>query len=164
MEASMTDVAAPSSFYLDLQIPSILRRRGGRVCPSPTPVPELAPNATPEARHRGQEGRDLDGEAAQLFQASAEPGVIERDELRTELVDLKSQISALRLERDELLAAAVSLNGEVSDLQSKQQELIFLRSEIQALRTRKSLLERPITSLRRPTERIRWGRTEFHDS
>jgi uncharacterized coiled-coil DUF342 family protein len=101
---------------------------------------------------------------ARLVQASAEPEVIERDELRTELVDLKNQISALRLGRDELLATAVSLNAEVSDLQSKQRELILLRSEIQALRTRKSSLERSTASLHRPKERLRWGRTEFHDS
>jgi len=184
----LSDVAAPSSWYLDLKVPSILRRWDGRVRPSPAHVPELVPNAAPEPRHCGDQGRELGGEVDPLSQASAEPGVIERDEFRVELVEVKSQIPALRRERDglrmalgdlnsqiptlkhqrdELLVTAVSLSAEVSDLQSKQEELILLRSEIQALRKRKSSLETSIVALRRPTEKIRGGRTEnqkFHDS
>jgi chromosome segregation ATPase len=184
----MTDVAAPSSWYLDFQIPSILRRWDGGVRPSPAQVPELATSAAPDPRHCGDERRELGGEVAHLFQTSAEPGVIERDESRVELVEVKSQIPVLRRERDELrmalgdlnneiptlihqrdelLATAVSLSTEVSGLQSKQRELICLRSEIQALRKRKSSLEKSITALRRPIEKIRGGRTEhqkFHDS
>lgn len=184
----MTDVTAPSSWYLDLQIPSILRRLDGRVRPSPARVPELVPSAPPEPRHSGEEERELGGEVPQLFQAVEESALIERDELRIELVDLKRQIPALRLERDELrmelvdlnnqipalrrerdelLAAGIPLIAEVTDLQSKQQQLISLRSEIQALRRRKSSLEKSITGLRRPTEMIKRGRTEnrkFDDS
>ena len=166
----MTDVAAPSSSYLDLQIPSTFRWRYGRVRLAPARVPELAPNAAPRLRHRGEGGRELHREVARLIQAPAEPEVIERDRLRIELLDLKAQIPALRRdrddlrmelgdlnrqipalrqERDELLATAVVLSAEVSDLQSKQQELIFLRAEIQELRKRKSSLEKTITTIER---------------
>lgn len=165
MEASLTDVVVPSSSYLDFQIPSTFRWRYGRVRSTPARVPELAPHAAaPESRHCGESGPELEHEIVQLVQASAEPSVIKRDEFRIELVNLESQISALKGERDELLGAAVALSAVVSDLQSKQQELIFLRSEIEALRNRKSSLERSMTSLHRPTGGIRWGRTEFHDS
>jgi prefoldin subunit 5 len=184
----MTDVVAPSSWYLDFQIPSILRRWDGRVRPCPAQVPELGADAAPAPRHCGDEGREVCGEMAQPSQALVERGVIEPDEFSVELVEVKSQIPALRRERDELrmalgdlnsqipallhqrdelLATATSLSAEVSDLQSKQRELIFLRSEIQALRKRKSSLEKSIIAGRGPTEKIRGGRTEnqkYHDS
>jgi chromosome segregation ATPase len=188
MEASMTDVVAPSNWFLDFQIPSILRRWDGRVRPCPAPVPELAADAAPDPRHYGDEGREVSGQLAQGSQTLLEPGAIESDECSIELLEVKSQIPALTRERDELrmalgdlnsqipalihqrvelLATAVPLSAEVSDLQSKQRELIFLRSEIQALRKRKSSLEKSITALRGPTEKIRGGRTEnqkYHDS
>jgi uncharacterized coiled-coil DUF342 family protein len=130
-------------------------------------VPELAPDTASESPHCGEFRPELDGEVVELFQASAEPWVSQRDEFLIELVDLKSQISALRRERDELLAAAVALSPVVSDLQSKQQELVSLRSEIQALQKRKSSLERPIAGPRGPTVMARLLRTEnkrFDDS
>lgn len=160
----MTDVVAPSSSYFDFQIPSTFLWRYGRVRSGPVRVPELKPEEASRLRRHREEGREPGGDAAPVAQTSADSEAKERDELRIELVDLTSQISALRLERDGLLAAVVSLNAEASDLQSKQRELTSLRSEIQALRTRKSSLERSITSPRRTPERMRWGRTEFHDS
>ena len=92
----------------------------------------------------------------------------EREVFRTELVDLKRQVSGLRRERDELLAMTRPLSAEVADLKSKQEELIGLRTEIQVLRRRKSSLEKSLAELRRPTELIRRstrnGKQEFHDS
>jgi hypothetical protein len=163
----VTDVVAPSSLFLDFQIPCTFRWRYGRVRSTPARVPELAPDAASESRHCGVLRPELEGEVVELFQASAEPWISQRDEFRIEVVDLKRQISALRRERDELLAAAVALSPVVSDLQSKQQELMSLRSEIQALRKRKSSLESPIAGPRGPTVMARILRTEnrrFDDS
>ncbi len=183
----MTDVTAPSVWYFDLQIPSILRRWDGRFRPSPARVPELVPTLTPEPRPCGEDVQPLDGQVAR-YQAFVDPEVVERDnrrfeltvlrsqiavlsrerdELRVELADLGRQIPTLRLERDELVAAALALDAEVTDLQSKQQELIALRSEIQTLRGRKSSLEKSLAGLRRSSETIRRDRTgyqKFHDS
>jgi uncharacterized coiled-coil DUF342 family protein len=183
-----------------------------RVRPSPARVPELLPvPASEPSRWSGDPGgkRDLDEEAAELFQAMAEPGVMERDDLRaelrdltaqvptlkqerddlrtelgdltvqvptlkqerddllTELGDLTVQVPTLKQERDDLLAAAVPLSAEVSDLFTKQEELIALRSEIQALRERKSWLEQSVAGIRRPGEKFKSRRTNsqrFHDS
>jgi NTP pyrophosphatase (non-canonical NTP hydrolase) len=208
----MADVRA-SGWYPDLQIPSLLRWWDGqtwtgdlapvgapaasstqmatRVRPSPARVPELLPvPASEPSRWSGDPGgkRDLDEEAAELFQAMAEPGVMERDDLRaelrdltaqvptlkqerddlrTELGDLTAQVPTLKQERDDLLAAAVPLSAEVSDLFTKQEELIALRSEIQALRERKSWLEQSVAGIRRPGEKFKSRRTNsqrFHDS
>jgi hypothetical protein len=167
MEASVTDMVTPSSPLLDLQIPRAFRWRYGRVRSTPARVPELGPQAVSKSRQGGELRPELGGQVVELFQASAEPWVSQRDECRIELVDLKSQISALRRERDELLAAAVALSPVVSDLQSKEQELVTLRSEIQALRKRKASLERPIAGPRGPTVMARLLRTEnqrFDDS
>ena len=188
----MADVRAPSGWYPDLQIPSILRWWDGQtwtgdlapvaapvapsaqmptgVRPSPARVPELVPIPTPGPSHwSGDPGgkRDLDEEAAELFQTLAEPGVMERDDLRSELRDLSAEVRSLRQERDDLLAAAVPLSAEVSDLCTKQDELIALRSEIQALRERKSWLDQSVAGIRGPGERFRSGRASnqrFHDS
>jgi uncharacterized coiled-coil DUF342 family protein len=91
----------------------------------------------------------------------------ERDDLRTELGDVTGEVRSLRQERDDLLAAAVPLSAEVSDLCTKQDELIALRSEIQALRERKSWLDQSVAGIRGPGERFRSGRASnqrFHDS
>jgi len=184
----VTDVTAPSSWLIDLQIPSILRRWDGRFRPTPVRVPELAPTpvADPSARERVARAPD---QGVGQIRASVGPAVLERNELRTELValkrqipslrrerdrlqvqliDLRGEIPALRQERDELLATAVPLSAEVSQLESKQDELISLRSEIQALRVRKTSLEKSLAGLRGPTESARRGRTtdnrKFHDS
>jgi uncharacterized coiled-coil DUF342 family protein len=253
----MADVSAPSGWYPDLHIPSILRWWDGqtwtghmapveapdaqvavaaqtptRVRPSPARVPELVPISTPEPHHHvggSDKKRDFDTEVAELFEAMAAQEVMERDQLKTELLDLTSQIPPLRQERDdlrteladlagqiptvrqqrdglraelaelsaqlpavrrerdnlraeladlidqvpklrqeqdELLAAAVPLSAEVSDLQSKQEELMSLRSEIQALRRRKSSLDKSLAGAREPGEKSRSRRTSqrFHDS
>ncbi len=185
----MAEVRAPSGWYPDVHIPSILRWWDGqtwtgdmapvgsptassaqmstRTRRSPARVPELVP--PPEHRSGDPGGhRDLDSEAAELFLAmAAEPGVMERDDLRAELRGLEDQVHSLGQERDDLLAAAVPLSAEVSDLRSKQEELISLRSEIQALRGRKSSLEKSVTGRRGPAEKF-WsggtGRQRFHDS
>ncbi len=179
MEASMTDVAAPSSWYLEFQIPSILRRWDGRVRPTPVRVPELALTPGPRQRNNssGFDGEWVDPSSAnnaeslrvELFNLENQVPRLrqERDELGVELADLNDQIPTLRRERDELLATAVPLSAEVAALQSKQEELISLRSEIQALRLRKSSLERSLAELRLPSEMSRRGWTDhqkFHDS
>jgi hypothetical protein len=171
MEASMTDVAAaPSGWCFDLQIPSIVRRCDGRSRAAPAQVPELLSSERSEAQTLVEpsvsECHVLRTELAYL--KGQLPGIRrERNELRIELADLNIQISTLKDERDELLAAAVPLSAEVNELQSKQEELISLRSEIQALRRRKSWLEKSLTGLRRPTETARrggLGTQTFHDS
>jgi len=175
----MTDVAAPSSWYLDFQIPSVLRRWDGRVRPTPVRVPELALIPGPRKRNNSssfdREWVDHssvnDAESLRIELVILEGRVPrlrhERDELQMELADLNDQIPALRRERDELLAGAVPLSAEVAALQSKHEELISLRSDIQALRLRKSSLERSLAELRQPSERPRRGWTDhqkFHDS
>lgn len=175
----MTDVAAPSSWYLDFQIPSILRRWDGRVRPTPVRVPELALIPGPRQRSKisNFDGEWVDHSSVNDAESLRIELVIlesqvprlrqERNELRMELADLNDQIPTLRRERDELLAAAIPLSAEVTALQSKQEELIPLRSEIHALRLRKSSLERSLAELRLPSERPRRGWTDhqkFHDS
>jgi hypothetical protein len=173
----MTDVAARSNAYLDLQLPSTFRWRYGRIRSAPARVPELAPNTDRQARHRRDGGREFHRDVPGLTQGPA-PRVTGPDELRIELaaletqipalrrerdghrielVELKTQIPILRQERDELLATAVSLSAEMSNL----------RAEIQALRERKSSLEKSIAALRWSAEKIgrrRIGYREFHDS
>lgn len=175
----MTDVAAPSSLYLDFQIPSILRRWDGQFRPTPVRVPELAlipeprqrKNISSFDRERVDHSSLNDAENLRIELVGLESQIPrlrqERDELRMELADINDQIPTLRRERDELLAAAIPLSAEVTALQSKQEELISVRSEIQALRHRKSSLERSLAELRRPSEVSRRGWTDhqkFHDS
>jgi uncharacterized coiled-coil DUF342 family protein len=91
----------------------------------------------------------------------------ERDELRVELVDLRSQVPALRHTRDELLATVEPLRAQVTDLRLKQRELRSLTSELQARRDQKSSLDRRLAELRRLTARTGGARTgyrNFHDS
>ena len=165
-EAELTDVRAPSVWDFDIQIPGLVRRSDDRLRPSPARVPELAPNALTESRWRGDKPV-LEGEAIPS-QISEDSAATQREELATELADLKNQISGLRRERDELLAIARPLSAAVAELESKHEVVISLRTEIQALRRRKSSLERSLAALRRPTEvgrrGSRSGKQEFHDS
>lgn len=177
----MTDVTA--SWLMDLQIPSLLRRWDGRSRPTPVRVPELAP----ASRHRGDavwgpDEEDLPHRRSEpLLEHRIEldakwvrlkvqiPSLRrERDELQLELNGLRCEIPALRQERDELLAAAVPLSAEVRKLESKQEEMISLRSEIQALRTRKASLDKSLAEIRRPAGASRRSRLTdnrtFHDS
>ena len=166
----MTDVAVAPGSCLDFEIPSSFRWRYGRVRSDPVQVPELATHEVVEPRHRGKSRRlRLDREVAQPVKASVEPRVEERDAPVVELGSinsLRSQISVLRQERNELLAETRALSAEVSCLRSKREELEALRSGIQDLHQRKSVLERSILSLRRQAGAIggRTGHREFHDS
>jgi chromosome segregation ATPase len=173
----MTDVAARSNAYLDLQLPSTFRWRYGRVRSAPVRVPELAPNADRKTRHRREGGREFHRDVAGLTQEPA-PRVTESDELRAELAALESQIHALRRERDGHRIELIDLEAQISILRQERDELLAtavplcaemsnLRAEIQALRERKSSLEQSIAALRRSTEKIgrrRIGYREFHDS
>jgi predicted nuclease with TOPRIM domain len=173
----MTDVAARLNAYIDLQLPSTFRWRYGRIRSAPARVPELAPNADRQTRHRREDVREFHRDMVGLTPEPAPPVTWpdelrieiadlkaqipalqrERDGHRIELVDLKARIPILRQERDELLATAVSLSAEMANLSA----------EIQALRERKSSLERSIAALRWSTEkigRLRIGYREFHDS
>jgi len=212
----MTEAIAPAGWYPDVQIPELLRWWDGctwtafaasvdalavstpapsqvptRVDPPPARIPELAPS--PESDPCPDEGmfvgrHELEEEVAQLRQTLDELGVTEPDQLWMELVDLNSQIPAMRYERDQLrielvdlerqiptlsdereqlLAVITPLRAEVTDLRSKQQELTSLQSEIHELRHQKSSLDRELLShLRESAEEVRSARTKhrFHDS
>ncbi len=176
----MTDVTA--SWLMDLQIPSLLRRWDGRSRPTPVRVPELAPAnrqrgdavwalAEEDVHRRSvpllEDRIGLDAEWVRL-KAQIPSLRRERDELRMELNGLRGEIPILRQQRDELLAAAVPLSAEVRELELKQEEMISLRSEIQALRTRKAWLDKSLAEIRRPAGTSRRSRLTdsrtFHDS
>jgi prefoldin subunit 5 len=183
----MTDIAAPSSWLVDLQIPSLLRRWDGRLRPTPLRVPELASVPAPEAcrpdEHlwespAGEGHRRWTGTPAReptelqvewLTLESQLPGWRrERVELQSELADLRSEIATLRSVRDQLLEIAVPLNAEVMKLESRQDELMALRSEIQSLRARRSLLQKSLADVRGASGASRRSRNAdsrtFHDS
>ena len=169
----MTDVTARSSWYLDLQIPSILRRGSDRFRPVPLRVPELA-SSPPPPRAIEPVGEPVKGGEHSILAADVDrlksqaAGLRQdRDVLRAELVDLNRQIPALRRQRDELVAETTPLRSELAALQSRHDELAVLRSEIQSLRRRRSTLEKAISGLRRSSESERWGKShpqKFHDS
>ena len=147
----MSEAMAPAGWYPDAQSPDTLRWWDGREWTAHThpaqsaatpaaPVVEAATPAqtmpgqpisairhpAPEPRHRGGlfgGKRELEEEVARLQQTLADLGVTERDQLRTELVDLRSEIPALKHERDELNGVVGPLRVEVADLRAKQQEL-----------------------------------------
>jgi cell division protein FtsL len=215
MEAAMAEVIAPADRDSDVQIPQVLRwwdsgtwaafeasvdalavtsttpaQVPTRTDPRPGGIPELVLGETPKDADDGAFAgrRALEEEVAQLRRTLDELGVTERDQLwmevvdlnsqipamrhereqlRIEVVDLNSQLPAMRHEREELLAAVAPLRAEVTDLRSKQQELASIRSEIRQLRHQKSALDRELLAeLRSSTEesgRAR-NRHRFHDS
>ncbi len=168
----MTDVTAPSGWYPDLHVPSILRWWDGqtwtghmaraearvastapstptatRVRPAPARVPELVPLSGPEpGGNRGDSGKpDLDAEAAALFEAMADPAVKERDDLRSELRDLTAQIPTLRRQRDEIRAEVRDLARQVPTM---RQERDVLRTELRDLTGQLPALRRERDDLR----------------
>jgi Protein of unknown function (DUF2510) len=211
----MAEPAAPG-WYPDLQIPKIIRWWDGNMWtalaapvaaptasttispPAPTMpkrpparIPELVspphPWCHPDDRVVGT--AEFTTERDQRRQTRSERGVTERDQLWMEVVDLNSQIPAMRRQRDQLrtdllqlssqiptlsnerdglLADVVPLRTEVSDLRLKQQELRSLQEEIGGLRRQRSALDRDwLAEVRGPLPRIRTTRTKhqkFHDS
>ena len=147
----MADVTAPSGWYPDLHVPSMLRWWDGQtwtgdmasveasagsaatstqtasgVRPAPARVPELVPLSAPEPRRQSGATRiqqDLDTEAAAMFRAMAEPGVKDRGELRTELRDLSRQIRTLRQEREVLQADLRDLGRQIPTLRQEREVL-----------------------------------------
>jgi hypothetical protein len=216
MEAAMADPAAPG-WYPDLQIPKIIRWWDGNTWtalaapvaaptasttispPAPDPgkrpparIPELVvrPTRSPCVGEEAALGvHELTAERDQRRHTWSERGVTERDQLWMELVDLNSQIPAMRrqrdqlrtdllelssqiptlsTERDDLLADVVPLRAEVTNLRLKQQELKSLKEEIDGLRRQRSSLDRDwLAEVRGPMPRFRSTRTKhqkFHDS
>lgn len=212
----MAEPAAPG-WYPDLHIPKIIRWWDGNTWtalaapvaaptasttiapPAPTldkrppaRIPELLVSPPPSPGH--PDGRvvgthQLTTERDQRRHTWSERGVTERDQLWMELVDLNSQIPAMRRqrdqlrtdllelssqiptlsnERDELLADLEPLRSEVTDLRLKQEELTSLQEEINGLRRQRSALDRDwLAEVRGPIPRIRSTRTKhqkFHDS
>jgi len=214
----MVQVTAPADRYpdLDLQIPKPLRwwdcstwtefaasvdERAVSTATSPlvrahvqsstARIPEMVSTLDPEPCQQEElfvGMRQLEAEVAQLRQTLEELRLTElrqlrtdlvelisqiptmkheRNQLRTELVDLTGQITNLSRERDELLAAVAPLNAEVRELRLTQQEMTLLKAEIQALRCQKSSLDRELLAeLRKSTEQFRSPPTRFkvHDS
>jgi len=214
----MVQVTAPADRYpdLDLQIPKPLRwwdcstwtefaasvdERAVSTATSPlvrahvqsstARIPEMVSTLDPEPCQQEElfvGMRQLEAEVAQLRQTLEELRLTElrqlrtdlvelisqiptmkheRNQLRTELVDLNGQITNLSRERDELLAAVAPLNAEVRELRLTQQEMTLLKAEIQALRCQKSSLDRELLAeLRKSTEQFRSPPTRFkvHDS
>jgi hypothetical protein len=165
----MSDLTAPSNWYLDLQVPSILRRHDGQSQPTPLQVPELVPKpsdpraleapAGPPSRSRAggpRKGR-LSGFRSAAATATAAPATSELvgaaapgttaaaaaagATVHSDLANLEHQVAGLRRERDDLLAVAIPLRNEVAALRSDKEELVALRSEIEILRRRKRSLE-----------------------
>ena len=216
MEVAMVQVTAPADRYPDLQIPKTLRwwdcstwtefaasvdARAVSTATSPpvrahvqsstARIPEMVSTLDPESCQQAElfiGMRQLEAEVAQLRQTLEELRLTElrqlrtdlvelisqiptmkheRNQLRTELVDLNGQITNLSRERDELLAAVAPLNAEVRELRLTQQEMTLLKAEIQALRCQKSSLDRELLAeLRKSTEQFRSPPTRFkvHDS
>ena len=214
----MVQVTAPADRYpdLDLQIPKPLRwwdcstwtefaasvdERAVSTATSPlvrahvqsstARIPEMVSTLDPEPCQQEElfvGMRQLEAEVAQLRQTLEELRLTElrqlrtdlvelisqiptmkheRNQLRTELVDLNGQITNLSRERDELLAGVAPLNAEVRELRLTQQEMTLLKAEIQALRCQKSSLDRELLAeLRKSTEQFRSPPTRFkvHDS
>jgi FtsZ-binding cell division protein ZapB len=172
--------------------PPVAPRMPTRVKRSPARIPELVVGLAPDPGPGGGRQEDdetLEDDFTQLLQAFVEteteerdvlrgertdlegqlpPLRRERDRLRVELAELHDQLSPLRRERDELLAAVTPLKAEVAELRSQRQEGRTLRSELQALQSQKSSLDRKLADLRRPV--VETGRgprargQRFHDS
>lgn len=175
----MADVSAPSGWYPDLQRPSVLRWWDGqtwtghmtpvgaaaapvtasaptptRVRASPARVPELVPISAPEPRHHGGrpgKKQDFDTEVAELFEAMAAQEVMERDQLRTELLDLTGQIPPLRTERDNLCSELLDLTSQIPaarhELEDLRTQLTHLTVEIPELREERDGLRAELTHL-----------------
>ena len=175
----MADVSAPSGWYPDLQAPSILRWWDGhtwtghmtpvgaaaapvampaptptRVRPSPARVPELVPISAPEPRHHGGrpgKKQDFDTEVAELFEAMAAQEVMERDQLKTELLDLTGQIPPLRKERDDLRTELLDLTSQIpvarQELEDLHAELAQLTVQVPELRQERDGLRVEVADL-----------------
>ena len=187
----MTDAMAPAGWYPDAQLPNTLRWWDGQQWtqhtapaeasaiqpsgapqtqskpqPSPSADPMLASSQPPESRHRGGlfgGKRELEDEVARLQQELSALGVPEREQLRSELIELQSQVPALTQERDNLMTTVGPLRLEVADLESKRQELAELKSEIQTLAQQKSLLDAEVVQLRGLTQQIGAVRAEYEE-
>jgi hypothetical protein len=191
LEEAMSDLTAPSNWYLDLQVPSILRRRDGHAHPTPLQVPELVPKPsdpraqTPSASSNRAKAGALKGRFSGLRSAAttatAAPAPTAAASTGTagattdqygvavhgDLAHLEHQVAGLRRERDDLLAAAIPLRKEVAELRSDKEELAELRSEIEILRRRKHSLEDAVAGRPRAPEQKGAGPSgyqRFHDS
>ncbi len=183
----MTDVTAPSDWHLDLQIPTVLLPRDGRLRPSPVRVPELPLSGPSEAcrlaleqASAGEVLRRLESESGlamerdrlrvELLELGDQiPGLrFERAELRRELIELKEEIQSSKETRDALLAMSVPLMAESPDRALMEDELQSLRSEVQSLHRRNSVLDASSSGSWGPTEFLRRslkaGRQRFDDS
>ncbi len=190
----MSDLTAPSNWYLDLQVPSILRRRDGQAGPTPLQVPELVPKPSdPRAQtptgssNRSRAGGTLKSRfsgfrsaaatavtapapTAAASTGTAAAGVAtdrQGSAVHSDLAHLEHQVAGLRRERDDLLAAAIPLRKEVAALRSDKEELAGLRSEIEVLRRRKLSLEDAMAGRPRAPEQSNAGPSgyqRFHDS
>lgn len=189
----MSGLTAPSNWYLDLQVPSILRRRDGQAHPAPLQVPELVPKPTdPRAfeapgssSNRSRTGGARKGRlsgfrsAATTATTTATPTTAPAPAgaaaatgshgvaVHSDLAHLEHQLAGLRRERDDLLAVAIPLREEVAALRRDKEELVALRSEIEILRRRKRSLEDAMAGRPRSSERKTVGPSgyqRFHDS
>ena len=183
----MTDVTAPSDWHLDLPFPTVLLHSDARLRPLPVPVPELPLSGPSEACRHGAERagtgevlRRLESESAlaterdrlgvEVLELGDQiPGLRrERAELRRELLVLKEEIQTAKETRDALLAMSVPLMAESPDRDLMEDELNSLRSEVQSLHRRNSVLDVSSSGSWGPTEflrrSLRVGKQRFDDS
>lgn len=108
--------------------------------PAPT-IPATAPQ--PATKHHGPFGakKGLEEEVEQLRAVVAEMGIPEREQLRTELAKLHSDIPVLRAEEAALLATVTPLRAELANLKSQEARLQEIQATVSALETKQSALE-----------------------
>lgn len=177
----MADLTAPSNWYLDIEVPSILRRRDGQNRPTPLQVPELVPKpsdprsfeaaagSSSRPRSTGTLKARISGfrSAAAATTTAPSTAAATTTVVDADLAQLERQVAELRRERDDLLATAIPLRAEVAALRSDREELVALQSEVEILRRRKRSLEDAMAGRPRPADQRKPGNDghqRFHDS
>ena len=147
----MAEPAAPG-WYPDLQIPKIIRWWDGNTWTAlaapvaaptastttlaagapvgqrpPARIPELVVSPPPSRCHPDGDvvgTAELTTERDQRRHTRSERGVTERDQLWMELVDLNSQIPAMRRQRDQLRTDLLELSSQIPTLSNERDELL----------------------------------------
>jgi seryl-tRNA synthetase len=121
------------------------------------------PPAQLEERKHGLFGgkKELELEVASLQQELNRLGVPERDSLRVELSQLRTQVPALRIERDSLLGEVQPLRSEVFQIRKDQEEASHLRDHVQQLEAKKATLDGQVATLEEVAAQATQARAEL---